>query len=68
MVLTSTHNLCFGPKIRKIPCMSQFCYNSVIERTCFPDDIPGEQPGFTPVRSGNNQDAINMNIPYIKGL
>ena len=40
-VLTSTHNLCFGAKIRKIP---QFCcikvgYKGVyITRTCFPDD------------------------------
>ena len=29
VVITSTHNLCFGAKIRKkigIPCMPQFCY------------------------------------------
>ena len=46
-VLTSTHNLCFGAKIRKIgiPCIPQFCYIKVgfkgvyISRTCFPDDI-----------------------------
>ena len=45
-VLTSTHNLCFGAKIRKIdiPCIPQFFYIKVgfkgvfIARTCFPDD------------------------------
>ena len=45
-VLTSTHNLCFGAKIRKIvyPCILQFCcikvgYKGVyIAKTCFPDD------------------------------
>ena len=44
-VLTSTHNLCFGAKIRKIgiPCIPQFYYIKVgfkgvyITRTCFPD-------------------------------
>ena len=44
-VLTSTHNLCFGAKIRKIgiPCIPQFYYIKVgfkgvfIARTCFPD-------------------------------
>ena len=44
-VLTSTHNLCFGPKIWKIvyPCISQFYYlkekfkGVFIARTCFPD-------------------------------
>ena len=43
-VLTSTHNLCFGAKIRKIgiPLIPQFCYIKVgfegvyITRTCFP--------------------------------
>ena len=42
-VLTSTHNLCFGAKIRKYvyPCIPQFCYIKVgfegvyITRTCF---------------------------------
>ena len=44
-VLTSTHNLCFGAKIRKIGihiCISQFCYIKVgfkgavyITRTCY---------------------------------
>ena len=46
-VLTSTHNLCFGAKIRKkvYPCIPQFCYIKVgfegvyISRTCFPDDV-----------------------------
>ena len=44
-VLTSTHNLCFGAKIRKIgiPRIPQFCYIKVgfkggyISRTCFRD-------------------------------
>ena len=44
-VLTSTHNLCFGAKIRKkvYPCIPQFCYIAVgfkgvfIARTSFPD-------------------------------
>ena len=49
-VLTSTHNLCFGAKIRKIGihrCIPQFCYIKVgfkgvfIARTCFPDDMIG---------------------------
>ena len=42
--LTSTHNLCFGAKIRKkkYPCIPQFCDIKVgfkgvnITRTCFP--------------------------------
>ena len=42
----STHNLCFGAKIRKIgmPCKPQFFYIKVgykgvnITRTCFPDE------------------------------
>ena len=46
-VLTSTHNLCFGAKIRKIvyPCIPQFYYIKVgfkgviIAMTCFSDDI-----------------------------
>ena len=45
MVLTSTHNLCFGAKIRKnvYPCKPQFYYIKVgckgvfITRTCFRD-------------------------------
>ena len=45
-VLTSTHNLCFRAKIRKIsnPCIPQVCCIKVgfkgvfIKRTCFPDD------------------------------
>ena len=45
-VLTSTHDLCFGAKIRKnvYPCKSQFYYIKVgckgvfITRTCYPDD------------------------------
>ena len=44
-VLTSTHNLCFRAKIRKIvyPCKYQFYYIKVgckgvyIARTCYPD-------------------------------
>ena len=44
-VLTSTHNLCFGAKIKKkaIPCKPQFCYIKVgckgvfVTRTCFRD-------------------------------
>ena len=44
MVLKSTHNLCFGTKIRKkvYPCILQFYYINVgfegvfIARTCFP--------------------------------
>ena len=45
-VLTSTHNLCFGAKIRKknvYPCKPQFYYIKVgckgvyILRTCYPD-------------------------------
>ena len=44
-VLTCTHNLCFGAKIRKIgiPGIPQFFYIKVglkgvyISRTCFPD-------------------------------
>ena len=44
-VLTCTHNLCFGVKIRKIgmPCIPQFCCIKVgfsgvnITRTCFRD-------------------------------
>ena len=43
-VLTSTHNLCFGAKIRKIGIPLQtpgLLYKSgeFIARTCFPDDI-----------------------------
>ena len=46
-VLTSTHNLCFGAKIRKnvYPCKPQFYYIKVrckgvfITRTCFRDDM-----------------------------
>ena len=42
----STHNLCFGAKIRKkvCPCQPQFCYINVgfkgvyFTRTCFPDE------------------------------
>ena len=45
MVLTSTHNLCFGAKIRKIgiPYIPQFCYIKLgfkgvyISQACFPD-------------------------------
>ena len=43
-VLTSTHNLCFGAKIRKIG-IPQFCYIKVgfkgvyLLRTCFPDEL-----------------------------
>ena len=45
-VLTSTHNLCLGAKIRKIgiPCIPQFCYIKVgykgvyIKQTCFHDE------------------------------
>ena len=45
-VLTSTHNLCFRAKIRKIdiPLIPQFCYIKVgfkgvyITRTCYPDE------------------------------
>ena len=45
MVLTSTHNLCFGAKIRKkvYPCKPQFYYIKVgckgvfVTRTCFRD-------------------------------
>ena len=44
-ILTSTHKLCFGAKIRKkiYPCIPQFYYIKVglkgvfIARTCFPD-------------------------------
>ena len=44
-VLMSTHNLCFGAKIRKkvYPCKPQFYYIKVgckgvfVTRTCFPD-------------------------------
>ena len=44
-VLTCTHNVCFGEKIRRIgiPLHTQFCYIKVgftgvyIARTCFPD-------------------------------
>ena len=47
-VLTCTHNLCFGEKIRKkiYPCIPQFYYIKVgfkgafIARTCFPDEKP----------------------------
>ena len=43
-VVTSTHNVCFGPKTRKLlyPCIPQFCYiemgfNGVyMSWTCFP--------------------------------
>ena len=46
-VLTSTHNLCFGAKIRNIgiPLKNPFFYIKVgykgvyISRTCFPDDM-----------------------------
>ena len=46
VVLTSTHNLCFGAKIRKIgiPFIPQFGYIKVgfkgvyIARICFPDE------------------------------
>ena len=45
-VLTSTHNLCLGAKLRKIvcPCIPQFFYIKVgyegvyFSWTCFPDD------------------------------
>ena len=48
-VLTSTHNLCFGAKIRKkvYPCKPQFYYIKVgckgvfITRTCFHDAYTG---------------------------
>ena len=48
-VLTSTHNLCFGAKIRKnvYPCKPQFYYIKVgckgvfITRTCFRDELNG---------------------------
>ena len=47
-VLTSTHNLCFGAKIRKkvYPCKPQFYYIKVgckgvfVTRTCFHDENP----------------------------
>ena len=46
-VLTSTHNQCFGAKIRKIvyPCKPQFYYIKVgckgvfVTQTCFRDDL-----------------------------
>ena len=47
-VLSSTHNLCFGAKIRKIyPCKPQFYYIKVgckgvfVTRTYFRDDFHG---------------------------
>ena len=46
-VLTNTHNLCFGAKIRKkvYPCKPQFyyirlgCKGVFVTRTCFRDDV-----------------------------
>ena len=43
----STHNLCFGAKLRKnvYPCTPQFhfikvgCKGVFITRTCYPDDV-----------------------------
>ena len=52
-VLTSTHNLCFGAKIRKIckPLYTPVCYIKVgfegvyISRACFPDvKASGQSP------------------------
>ena len=49
-VLSRTHNLCFGAKIRKnvYPCKPQFYYIKVgckgvfVTRTCFRDDVKGK--------------------------
>ena len=61
----STHNLCFGAKIRKIgiPLQTPFSYIKVgfkglfIARTCFPDDI------LTKLKHATNKcrlDSFNM--------
>ena len=60
-VLTSTHNVCFGSKIRKlgIPCKPQFYYINLgfkgvhITQTCYPDNaipllLKSERPVFQP--------------------
>ena len=52
-VLTSSHNLCFGAKMRKIgiPLLPQFYYINVgfkgvyIRRTCLHDDIRDQRLG-----------------------
>ena len=51
-ILTSTHNVCYGSKIRKIayPCIPQFYYIKVgyngvyISWTCFPDGSEVQNP------------------------
>ena len=46
-ILTSTHNLCFGAKIRKI-CIPQVVFKGVyISRTCFPDVISWEREYYS---------------------
>ena len=69
MLLRSTHNLCFGPKIRKlcVPLHTQFYYVKVrftgvfIARTCFPDEKAAVQHP-----SSNHLSPLTRHLIFLK--